>query len=199
MKHGLGASCYAFPICVSSVLICGSVLFSLHSPAAAGESARPTPQQVEFFESRIRPILAEHCWACHGPKKQSGGIRLDARKSILEESEHGPVVVPGAPEKSALVKAIRHTGEIRMPPKQKLPAAAIDALTAWIKMGAPWPDAKTTASADDAWKKHWAFQAIRNPAAPFVKDQRWPQTSIDAYILAELEKKGLRPDRKSVV
>ncbi len=103
------------------------------------------------------------------------------------------MVVPGAPEKSALVRAIRHTGEIKMPPKQKLPPQAIDALTTWIKTGAAWPEAKIVAKDDDAWKKHWAFQPIRDPPLPAVKDQRWLQTSIDAFILAELERKGFKP------
>jgi hypothetical protein len=160
---------------------------------SAGEAPKFTPQQVEFFESRVRPVLAENCWSCHGSKKQSGGIRLDSRKSILEESEHGPVVVPGAPEKSALIKAIRHTGEIRMPPKQKLPPQAVEALTTWIKTGAAWPDAKSATGSDDAWKKHWAFQPIRNPPLPTVKNTAWPRTSIDHFMLAELEKKSLRP------
>src|SRR5687768_6998536 len=101
---------------VSSVLICGSLVYA----ARAGEKA--TPQQLDHFEKHVRPVLAEQCWSCHGPKKQSGGVRLDSRQGILGESDHGPIVVPGKPEQSALVRAIRHTGDIKMPPKEKLAA-----------------------------------------------------------------------------
>ncbi len=162
--------------------------------AVRGAQTPPTPAQVEFFESRIRPILAEHCWSCHGPKKQSGGLRLDSRKSILEESDHGPIVVPGDPERSALVRAIRQTGQIKMPPKSKLPPQAVEALIAWIKMGASWPEDKATPiGAKEAWKTHWAFQPIRDPPIPSTKNGRWAKTSIDQFILAELEKNGLMP------
>ena len=141
MKHRFENALWRFIICVSSALICGYL-----SCVAAAGAPQPSLQQIEFFESRIRPVLVEHCWSCHGPKKQSGGVRLDSRKSILDDSDNGPIVVPGEPEKSALVRAIRQTGAIKMPPKNKLPAATIDALTEWIKMGAPWPEAKVAAA-----------------------------------------------------
>ncbi|HET9274111.1 MAG TPA: DUF1549 domain-containing protein, partial [Methyloceanibacter sp.] len=151
-----------------------------------------TAEQTQFFEARVRPLLAEHCFTCHGPKRQSGGIRLDSRKEILGESEHGPIVVPSHPDKSALVRAIQHTGAIKMPPKSKLPQRAIDTLTAWIKLGAPWPEKQTAdaVTSEDA-KRHWAFQPVRRPARPPVKDPTWPQTPIDSFILADLEKNNL--------
>src|SRR5262245_34099872 len=198
MKHRFENALWRFIICVSSALICGYL-----SCFAAAGAPQPSLQQIEFFESRIRPVLAEHCWSCHGPKKQSGGVRLDSRKSILDDSDNGPIVVPGEPEKSALVRAIRQTGAIKMPPKNKLPTATIDALTEWIKMGAPWPEAKVAvAKSDDAWRKHWAFQPIRDPAIPPLPPLHkggtaidppltkggqggWVRTPIDAFILAE--------------
>jgi hypothetical protein len=165
------------------------IVLALASPCAA-----QSPQQIEFFEARVRPILAENCFTCHGPKKQSGGVRLDSRQAVLGDSEHGPIVVPGAPEKSVLAQVIQHTGAIKMPPKAKLPPQAIDTLTAWIKMGAPWPQTKSAAPlADDAWKKHWAFQPVRRPPPPKVRDAGWLQTPVDAFILAELEKKNIQP------
>lgn len=179
----------------------GAVVFTFVFFATGSSQAQP-PSANDFFETKVRPLLAEHCWSCHGPKKQSGDVRLDSRKGILGESEHGPVVVPGDPEKSVLVHAIRHTGQIKMPPKGKLPPASIDVLTTWIKQGAPWLEAKTTVkSGDAAWKTHWSFQPIANPPTPRLNPPLgkggakggWPQTSIDNFILAELEKKGLQP------
>src|SRR5262245_25105698 len=178
MKHRFQNALWRFFICVASVLICGC--FSGFVWAGAPQ---PSAQQIEFFESRIRPVLAEHCWSCHGPKKQSGGVRLDSRKCILDDSDNGPIVVPGDPEKSALVRAIRQTGAIKMPPKNKLPQPAIDALTEWIKMGAPWPEAKAVAAkSGDAWRKHWAFQPIRDPVIPPLPPLRKGEAAIDPPI-----------------
>src|SRR5262249_23057327 len=92
------------------------------------------PKQVEFFESRIRPVLVEHCFRCHGEKKQKAGLRLDSRQALLKGSEDGPVVVSGQPEKSPLIQAVRHQGKIKMPPENKLPAQAIADLTTWVQM-----------------------------------------------------------------
>jgi mono/diheme cytochrome c family protein len=160
-----------------------------------GQPARSLDaKQTEFFESRIRPILAEHCFSCHGPKKQSAELRLDSRAALLAGNEDGPVIVVGEPEKSRLIHAVRRSGKLKMPPKEALPAQAVADLTAWVKMGAPWPETKVAGPiADDAWKKHWAFQPVRTPAVPNVRDGAWPLTAIDRFILAKLEEKGLRP------
>ena len=119
-------------------LILATVARSPRSPTAARAGDR---QADEFFESKVRPVLAENCFSCHGPDKQKGGLRLDSRAALLKGAGGEPVVVPGEPDKSPLIKAIRHDGDIKMPPKAKLPAPAIDALTAWVKMGVPWPEA----------------------------------------------------------
>ncbi len=108
--------------------------------SVADEPAAATSEQVEFFEAKIRPVLVEQCIKCHGPKKQSSGLRLDSREAVLEGGLNGPSVVPGDPEQSLLVQAVRKThDDIKMPPKATLPAPAVDALAAWVKMGAPWP------------------------------------------------------------
>src|SRR6516162_7421331 len=87
--------------------------------------------QTEFFESRIRPVFVEHCVSCHGAKKQKAGLRLDSRTSVLQGGENGPAVQPGDAEHSLLLLAVRQTGALKMPPKKKLPAQAIDDLVAW--------------------------------------------------------------------
>src|SRR5258707_997246 len=89
--------------------------------AFAGEPIVPAKasQETEFFESRIRPVLVENCQSCHGAKRQQGGLRLDSRTAALKGSDTGPVLIPGNPDKSLLIQAIRHAGDVKMPPKGK--------------------------------------------------------------------------------
>lgn len=107
-------------------------------------AAQAALERVEFFETRIRPLLAEHCLGCHGGKKQQAGLRLDSLAGLLKGGENGPIVVKGHPEKSALIRAVDYKGDIRMPPQGVLPRQAIDDLTRWVQMGLPWPNADKT-------------------------------------------------------
>jgi hypothetical protein len=173
------------------------VLVAVAPPCAAGEG-RPSPEVVEFFEAKVRPVLAENCYSCHGPKRQQGGLRLDSRGDLLKGSDTGPVVLPGAPEKSPLVRALAHDGEIKMPPRGKLAPEAVAALTEWVTLGAPWPEAAAAPAggatqAAAASTKHWAFQPVRKPALPAVKNAAWAKNPIDLFIIAKLEAKGLPP------
>lgn len=164
--------------------------------AAEPKSQLITPQEAAFFESRVRPVLVENCWSCHGPKKQRSGLRLDSLTALQHGGDNGPVVKSGDPDQSTLIQAVRQTGGVKkMPPSGKLKPEAVDALAAWVRMGLPWPEVKstTTAQAADAWKRHWAFQPIQDPPVPAVKDRSWPRTPIDRFILARLEAKGLTP------
>jgi cytochrome c553 len=182
------------------------------SIAAAGDEAgvtkvdqtlqAPPGEQVDFFESRVRPILAEQCFRCHGVRKQESGLRLDSRQALLKGNDAGPVVVPSQPEESPLIVAIRYNSQVKMPPKEKLSAQSVADLTAWVQMGAPWPEnsaARTQSMAsghttlDDAVRKHWAFQPVLDRAVPTVNNRVWPRTSIDRFILSHLESKGLSP------
>ena len=100
----------------------------------------PTPEQVRFFETQVRPTLVENCFKCHGPEKQKGHLRLDSRAAVLAGGETGPAVIPGNLEESLLITAISHADDtLKMPPSQKLDAARIAALTRWVKLGVPWP------------------------------------------------------------
>src|SRR5207248_5422472 len=93
-----------------------------------------------FFETRVRPLLATRCYACHGPRVQQAGLRLDSRAAIVRKTEAGHVaVLPGNPGASALVQAVRYSGAVKMPPAGKLSVAEIETLTQWVTMGAPWP------------------------------------------------------------
>ncbi len=156
-------------------------------------------EAAEYFEKHIRPLLVEHCQQCHGSKKQEAGLRLDSRTSIMAGGENGPVVVPGKPEMSRLVRAIGYQDEaLQMPPDGKLSGEAIARLTQWIKSGAPWPTDPSSQPehanrSADAWKEHWAFQRVREPALPAVKDSDWVRSPIDQFVLARLEAAGLAP------
>ena len=196
------------------VAVCGAVyLFAL----GAGVFAAPPPQvappldapALEFFEARVRPLLAEHCFSCHGPRRQRAGLRLDSREALLQGSENGPVVTAGKPDESALILAIRHEGEVKMPPKGKLPPEAVAVLTTWVTMGAPWPDtpagaATTTDHAIAAARKnHWAFRPVQRPVVPAVDGANGALTEIDHFIVAKLAEKGLQSsptaDRRSLI
>jgi hypothetical protein len=188
----------------------GSIAAILVAVAVSmGRGAEPlTPEQVEFFEKKVRPVLAERCWMCHGSKKQESDMRLDSREGVLKGGALGPAAVPGKPGESELVLAIRHDGDLKMPPTGKLPQSAIDALTKWVEMGLPWPAQTSTASADpDAWKRHWAFQPVRKVLPPPVDadspHRDWLQTPIDNFILARLRENGLCPsppaDRRTLI
>jgi hypothetical protein len=178
--------------------------------AASEPPAKPPAEDLEFFEKKVRPLLVENCHTCHGADKQKAGLRLDSREAVLKGSDDGPILVPGEPDKSKLIDAIRYQGELKMPPKQKLPAEAVETLTAWVKLGAPWPQVKAEGGRRKDEKvgtrplsSHWAFQPVQRPALPVVKDGTWPWTSIDHFILAQLEAHGLRPaapaDRRTLL
>ena len=177
-------------------------------PAALFAAPPANPQAVEFFEKHVRPVLATKCQSCHGPKRQQGGLRLDSRAALLKGSDNGAVVVPGQPDKSLLVKAIRYDGDVQMPPKGKLSDEVIAHLTEWVKMGAPWPDQIVKADASsqsvaEVRRKHWAFQPVRKPNLQAVKHADWVKTPIDAFVLAGLEAKNLTPapavDRRTLI
>jgi hypothetical protein len=160
---------------------------------------------AEFFESKIRPILVERCYSCHSAraKKVRASYRLDSRDRMLEGGDRGTAVVPGDPEKSRLIDAVRYTNpDLQMPKDGKLPHAAIADLTAWVKMGAPWgkDDGSAAAVSDkpafDLQKRkreHWAWQPLHGRQPPDVADTAWPRGPVDRFILAKLEEKNLSP------
>ena len=112
--------------------------------AAARASDGPDP--VDLFEKEVRPVLVENCIRCHGPDKQKGGLRLDSRGAILAGGESGPAVVPGRPDASLLIEAIRRQGERKMPPKKPLGERQVAALTRWVELEAPWPEDRRPAA-----------------------------------------------------
>jgi hypothetical protein len=153
----------------------------------------------------VRPVLAEKCYSCHGPKLQQSGLRVDSLAALLKGADGGkPSLVVGDPDKSPLIQVIRYDHTIKMPPQGKLPDKEIEALTQWVKMGAPWPGGKTASNAPKTDpRKHWAFQPVKKPAVPTVKNRAWVKSPVDAFILAKLERKGITPsapaDRRTLI
>jgi hypothetical protein len=178
------------------LLVCGGRLAAARPQANA--------EKNEFFESKIRPLLSSKCFACHGSEMQMAKLNLSTAADFFKGGESGPVVVKGEPENSRLINAVNYQGQIKMPPTGKLKDAEIADLVAWIKIGAPWPEAGAVAVAvekprgyqfTEQQKKFWAFQPVKEYTPPKVKNAAWSQSPLDPFILAELEKKGLSPAR----
>jgi hypothetical protein len=179
---------------------------------AAPQKAAPqdeSPQDaagVEFFEKKIRPLLVERCFECHGGDHHKGGLSLVSRKRALAGGDSGEAITPGEPKESLLIEAISYDPDgYQMPPKGKLPQGEIALLTRWVQMGAPWPDSDdmpaTSPGAESehgSREDHWAYQPpAQSMSLPPVNDEAWIRTPVDRFILANLEKAGLRPAREA--
>ena len=177
------------------------ILLSAFCLPAFNARAELSKADQEFFEGKIRPLFADNCYKCHSQDspKLKGGLSLEFRETILKGGETGPAVVPGNPEKSLLIKAVRYSDpDLQMPPKnKKLSDAQIADLVEWVKRGAPDPRSSKSPAAGTQPKKsgkdHWAFQLVKKPAVPTVQHQRWCATPVDNFIVARLEEKGIAP------
>ncbi len=164
-----------------------------------------TAEQLTFFESKIRPVLATKCAQCHSSsaKDLKGGLLVDTKESLRKGGENGPAIVPGDVDGSLLIKAIRyHDDSLQMPPKKKLDDNIVADFESWIKMGAPDPrvaqplpstSASSQTSNEKRRREFWAFQPLKSTPAPKVKNTSWPRSDIDRFILAGLEAKKLKP------
>ncbi|MEZ5394028.1 MAG: PSD1 and planctomycete cytochrome C domain-containing protein [Bryobacterales bacterium] len=166
--------------------------------AAVGSAAPEPVNGVDLFETKVRPVLADNCYACHTQTKL-GGLRLDSRAAILEGGKSGPAIVPGKPGESLLIKVIRHEIEdMKMPMGGKLADDQIASLTTWVEQGAPWPeepDAIITKAADGfqitpAQRNFWSFQPLAKTQPPQLRDKRI-HNYIDNYVFAKLQAEGL--------
>ncbi|WP_417747483.1 PSD1 and planctomycete cytochrome C domain-containing protein [Rosistilla oblonga] len=173
-------------------------IISVPSNAADASS----PEQLEFFEKQVRPLLVEHCYECHSVDavKLQAGLRVDSRQALLQGGDSGASILPGDVDGSLLVEAIRFDS-YEMPPKGKLPDSQIQAIEKWVEMGAPWPDEAPPQSDQqrevfDLQQRaadHWAWHPIASPSVPDVQDPAWPRSDIDRFILNRLEASSLRP------
>jgi hypothetical protein len=181
------------------LLLAGSLAAGVALNALAG------PVDVEFFEQKIRPVLAEKCFDCHSVEAKSlkGNLLLDSREGLLKGGDTGPAFDEAAPKKSLLLSAIHYADpETAMPPKKaggKLPEQAIADITAWMEAGAPWPAGgpakKTSKKFDLAQRKqeHWCWTPPKQHAPPTVQNAAWAKASSDRFLLAKLEAAGLKP------
>jgi hypothetical protein len=160
-------------------------------------------EQADFFEREVRPVLMVSCIECHGPETQEAELRLDSLEHLLKGNSDGAVLVPGRPAESRLVQAIRYDGDVQMPPDAKLPEKAIEALTHWVEMGAPWPETSAVLSKEASADAHWAYQPVTKPTVPEVQNSDWSQSPVDRFILSRLETTGLQPseaaDRRALI
>jgi mono/diheme cytochrome c family protein/nitroreductase len=185
---------------IDQLFYCGSLLsfgvvLSVHAQTPAASSP-------DFFETKIRPILATNCYSCH-TDSQLGGLRVDSSEALLKGGGRGPAIVPGDPDKSLLITAIRQTDpDLKMPMGGKLKPAEVADLAEWVKAGAVWSKSAAPVAAPAAGKKYvisaerrqfWSLVALGNPPVPAVKDTKWAKTDIDRFVLANLEKQGLKP------
>ena len=159
------------------------------------------PADTEFFEKMVRPVLDAKCLECHSPaKKVKGGLSLDSKPGWEKGGDTGPALVPGNPGESLLLKAVHWADrDLQMPPKKKLSDAEIAVLEKWIQMGAPDPrtepgtGSRSTAMSMEAGRSFWSYAPLQNPPVPAVRNEAWPRTSIDRFLLARMEKEGLAP------
>lgn len=188
-----------------------SILLLLVSPslASADEPTEPRPiddvlqfsaADLTFFETKVRPLLAENCYACHADEKQKGGLRLDSREAILTGGESGAAIVTGNIDDSVLLQAVRYES-YEMPPGKELPDESIRVLEEWVRRGAPWPGAKAGAVAmkksdrgfSDEERAWWALQPVKVVPPPVDANDHWSRNEIDRFIHAGMAKENLQP------
>jgi cytochrome c553 len=177
-----------------------------------GETAPPTPEQERFFEQKVRPVLAEHCWQCHGATKQESDLRLDSPVAIARGGASGEAMLrAGHADESYLLKVVKHEVDTRMPPEKKLSDEQIASLAEWVNQGAFWPASAASeplplSAAERVEvhrREHWAYQPVSDPAPPEVKNAAWVANSLDRFVLAKLEEQGVAPsaeaDRRTLI
>ena len=168
-----------------------------------GYSQAPSPEGIEFFERKIRPVLVSQCYQCHSveaekAKKLRGGLYLDSQAALLKGGESGPSLKAGKPKESLLIKALHYEDELRMPPKGKLAPDVVADFERWVAMGGPGSARRQGSCAKkgidvEAGRSFWAFQPLKAVSVPSVKQKDWVRNPIDAFILAKLESKSIQP------
>ncbi len=205
-RHHIAIRILASGWCCGALLLALSLfLLGFAQPSVMAQVKQEgefSPDDLEFFEKQVRPILANRCFECHGPEVDDpeGKLQMVSREAILSGGETGPAIDLEHPDKSLLVEAINYSGLYEMPPDSKLPDAEIETLTEWVKRGLPWPPTEQTAAIgpkkfdlEARRSEHWCWQPIANPEPPRVSQAAWIRQPLDAFVLSELDKNKLRP------
>lgn len=179
-------------------ILTGALLLTAISSAADDELAET---DINFFETKIRPVLVKHCYDCHAGNKSEGNLRVDLKHTLRKGGDRGPAVVPKHPNASVLLTAISHTDpDLRMPPKgPKLSNDAMADFRKWIEMGAPDPRTDDADIDDSPWKgyaaakDHWAYLPLTAASAPDLTETTWPRSDVDRFVLHALRKHELKP------
>src|SRR5687768_15020537 len=169
----------------SATILGLSVLVTLGFRAAAADEA--------FFREKVEPVLKQHCYECHSreAEKIKGGLLLDSKEALLKGGDTGNVLVPGDPDNSKIIIAVRHNDpDLQMPPKTKLGDEQIAILEQWVKMGAPDPRSSPVYQLQ---KELWSTKPVKSPEVPKVKNTGWVRDPVDAFVLAELENRDIAP------
>ena len=156
-------------------------------------------QERDAFEKFVRPTLVSHCIQCHGETKQEGGLRLTSLESLLAGGDSGPAIVPGQPDESLLLEALRYES-FEMPPTEQLDEKVIAGITEWVSAGSKWPNGlvlKPTPKITEKDRDWWCYQPVANPPVPDVDDQGWCRNEIDHFIFDRLTREGMTPSAEA--
>ena len=166
-------------------------------------------ESESFFEAKVRPLLVAKCLECHGENEPEAGLKLTSREHVLKGGDSGPAAIAKLPKESLLIKVVNRKGPIKMPPDEKLTVAEVQTLEKWVELALPWPKSGGLAPARKEFaitaadRQHWSFQPVATPKTPIVKDNAWPKTPIDRFILSKLEESGIKPsasaDRRTLL
>jgi len=156
---------------------------------------------AEFFERKIRPLLVQHCFACHGKGQKKGGLSLESRETLMAGGESGAAIQLDAPAKSLLIEAVEYSGDVQMPPSGKLADHEIALLRQWTAAGLPWPKQtggatggiRTSSEITHADREFWSFRPFVPQPLPAVNNVAWPRTRMDVFLLNRLESESLGP------
>ena len=189
------------PCALLAVTLWGALLLNAFLPTGkvSAQDLAFKPSDIEFFESKVRPLLIQHCLECHGAKESKirGGLRLTSRAEMIKGGDSGAAIVPGKPDESLLMESV-HYDLYEMPPTGKLPKEKIAVLEKWIEMGAPDPrnpagPGKTEAIDLEQAKNFWAFKPIAIRLPVVEGDRAWAKSEIDQYLLEAMQKRDLHP------
>jgi hypothetical protein len=184
------------------------LLVSLATTTVLAAEPEVERKQLEFFEKQVRPLLAERCFKCHSATKQESSLRVDHLRFLKHGGDSGPAIVPGKPDESLLIQAVRYDGDYQMPPTGKLPQKEIATLEKWVAIGAPWPqdDVPQAVAGEGGFteedRNYWCFQPLADPQPPAV-DDAWVRNDIDRFVAQKHAELGLTPaaeaDRRELV